>query len=476
MHSNDAAFRRSHAEPLFCRGERVARPLSRVAANFRALASMRSSWLGALAGVLLGCSNGGGAPSESTAAATASSSWRDDPTVPLCPNTGVTILPDTFPAVAYTTWAPNVDDNASFGAPFVRAILAHATAKPYGPHIYVEGPAFDDLTTRLGGVDMSRVVSVGAPVTREQFQQWQQDYFVSLFAPATGNPTLMLVGDAESSDESDTFDELTGFVTKMTAAFPVTLADATLPASGTEDLEATDRRLQGEKGGNMQALPGGYCLHGSNQDWSGVAEAYCGNHENEVAIDTDWLAVSHADEVVSTIPLPSTEGVAPECAFAIAFASPALGVRVLDEQNWSDGALTSLPHLDKEPLAALRETSLGAQAKLDAIEATVKAHIAARLPQCNVSYIELPVIYGHDYDGGFTTRLVARTANVVNSMNAEGVVITEDPVVPVLRDAATRAYHEAGVQAVEFVPRKFSAQNGGVHCATHAIRVCRPRA
>lgn len=399
--------------------------------------------------------------------------WSRNSDIPLCPDSGVTILPDTYPAIAYTTWAANPEDNLSFTAPLVRAIVSGA--KKFKTRVYIEGPFFNDLKSKLkmNADQLSAIISIGSPVRKLQFKQWQQDYFESFVSVKTGDPVINLLGYPESDDENDAATEVSGFVDAMKRYTPqISFSDVIYPLDLKDQYEPDDRHQFGEEGGNVEALPGGYCLHGSNQRWGGFGDQYCGSHDNEVSLDTNWLGVGHADEVVSTIPVENTSQ--PECGFVIALPGPALAVRLLDAERWSDPVLGKLPDLKRDPLNHLRRLTLEAQPKIDQAKQIITDKLKERLPQCSIKFIELPILYGRDWAGDQPTKMVSRTANLVNGLNADGVVITQDPLITAFRKEALRVYHDAGVKSIAFIPKQFSRINGGVHCATHAIRVCRP--
>jgi len=84
--------------------------------------------------------------------------------------------------------------------------------------------------------------------------------------------------------------------------------------------------LSGNNGGNIEALPGGFCLSGDNQDWKNFTSGYCGKKENHIKFRTKWLYVGHVDEIVSLIP---DNNQPKSCNFALQYASPKKALELL---------------------------------------------------------------------------------------------------------------------------------------------------
>ena len=65
--------------------------------------------------------------------------------------------------------------------------------------------------------------------------------------------------------------------------------------------------INGYAGGNIEGLPGGFCLLGDdhflNQTaWDRYAEQFCGEDpSNRIKVPTSWLQVGHADEIIKVV-------------------------------------------------------------------------------------------------------------------------------------------------------------------------------
>lgn len=76
--------------------------------------------------------------------------------------------------------------------------------------------------------------------------------------------------------------------------------------------------VNSDRGGNILALPGGFCLtaKGATPDY---VKSVCGPNAKHLALEPDFSKIKHVDEIVNVVPRP---GVPPPCDFAIVMASP----------------------------------------------------------------------------------------------------------------------------------------------------------
>lgn len=143
--------------------------------------------------------------------------------------------------------------------------------------------------------------------------QWQQDYFQPTVDPATGMPVIRPIRGYNNGVSGERVaGQIAGAASQ--AGICAKLGE-TIPPLTQSAYQFSNFAM----GGNIEALPGGLCLHGNNQPWDSFGSHYCGDFSNSVELDVKWLSVGHVDEVVGLLPDPS--GKSP-CDFAISWASP----------------------------------------------------------------------------------------------------------------------------------------------------------
>ena len=131
---------------------------------------------------------------------------------------------------------------------------------------------------------------------------------------------------------------------------------------------------------------------------------------------------------------------------------------------------------------AVVTASQAAQAKIDVIKAVIQAKLHARISACKIEFVDLPVLYmpadrpdPTNYKGPRLQASTAFTANLVNASIQGLTYVTQDPVLEGLRKDAIDSLTKVGVKNVAWVGDDFASKHGGVHCASHSIRVCRFR-
>lgn len=253
------------------------------------------------------------AEASSTKAASKCPNWIEKEDVPPCPSDKeASLLSDNYPALAHV-----VSENSSTER-FVLNVLE--TSGPRLPMMFliVSAAKFEkiksgihqrnDLDESTKAAWINSLVRVPSPAFT-----WQQDYFEAVTDKVSRKQVLRAVPNYDQGNStSDLFSAMAKACDKINVGAPF-------------DKNAASKIANANMGGNMEALPGGLCLHGKNQP-SKYALAYCTSKENEVVIDTDWLEVGHADEIVGTIPRP---GKAFPCNFALTFASPRKGLAAI---------------------------------------------------------------------------------------------------------------------------------------------------
>lgn len=387
--------------------------------------------------------------------------WENDSSVPLCPNSGVTILDDTYPALAQIT-------SSEIDSEFISAILSDEDSK-FTPWIAIHesNKDFAELSKNLTA-EAKRVV-LHAQLQYSNFYEngWIQDFFESFVDTSTGTPVLGLLTDENLGEEDDhTPLEFNSIVKALRSS--VTVKAENNYIDWQKYYKTTSDAYDIYAGGDIDAFPGGLCLHGSRQAWENFAENYCKKHENELVLDTSWLEVGHVDEIVSVIPSKISS-----CGFALGFPSANRALSLLTSSDWSGPTLTQSLAKFKTTQDAVVKASQTAQMEIDKAKGVIQTRLSSIFPKCSIPILDLPVLFatGGDKAG----RLLSLTPNLANSVKQGLTYIVQDPVIPSFRTDAESSLQKIGVRKVWWIQQDLNSAHGGVHCASHSVRVCRPR-
>jgi|GEM_PF-6053621 len=396
--------------------------------------------------------------------------WAHDLQVPLCPTSGVSILDDTYPALAHI-----VGENIA--PEFIRAVLSDSNPHP---HVFLQSSSgvFQHIQSNLASKDKARLHLISSQGQLAVYESsWYQDLFAALFQPKSGAPLVArLTGDDEddqgtaAAQVENIFSALKSFDSKI--AYQSDFVDwARMPTTGDLDAQTA--------GGDISALPGGLCLHGNEQAWDMLSQKYCGSPRNEVILNTSWLEVGHVDEIVSVIPSSKELN---SCGFSLAVPAPDLALNLTQSQDWlptgSLGLRMKALHQSKEQILHLSHL---AQTEIDAAKATLQMKLHDRFPNCIIKIVELPVLYMEGerlvLKNGHLVGIpaaVAFTANTVNAVKQDRTYIAEDPILPAFQSRTLELLQSVGVQNLQWIQSDFASRHGSIHCTTHSIRVCRP--
>jgi hypothetical protein len=279
--------------------------------------------------------------------------WLSEDGVPPCPTKETGILSENYPAMAHVVSDKPYRDTPEAGA-FTRDFVVN-TLKHSGKFVPLMFLPVEEST-----YNAVRTAVESAATSEEQKKQWldslvwvkegprmtwQQDYFESFNRP-DGSAVLRPIRDynyvsVESADK---------LIQAMGAKCAQLAQGQTLPPEG---LPFSFGGHHG--GGNVEALPGGLCLHGNNQDWDEYAKHYCGDRGNEVVIPTSWLRVGHADEIVTTMRKPGGKH---PCDFSIGLASPKRALDLM-RKNPKDPFFDIFAGGEKPDTAKVTEKRLG---------------------------------------------------------------------------------------------------------------------
>ncbi len=156
--------------------------------------------------------------------------------------------------------------------------------------------------------------------TGAQSYNWQQDILQPFFDPQTGRPVIR--GADRYVNHSFNADATLAAIREAAAQCGVTTGPTMRREGQLEN---------GHGGGNIEALPGGNCVLGTNHlttgQWSQYSTEVCGG-QRPLQLDTSFLTVGHTDEIVSIVPSNQSR-----CGFAVMVASPRLGLQLLERNR-----------------------------------------------------------------------------------------------------------------------------------------------
>lgn len=266
------------------------------------------------------------------------------PATPACPTSGVQILDDTYPVQSLViSQLPMARTEAGRALPrrtmleAMRAFNFELDKVPY--MIY---PARSEDVATLRAELLRDLVSAGVPRDRatELVNQrlrpvdadpytWQQDYFEASFDRSNGQPQIRyseVYTDRMANGPATA--EAIGRAPVCQLSNGENLRSFAGGKEARPELGASMPTDAGEYGGNIEGLPGGLCLVGNNAT-NAFATQICGNENNIVRAEVNWLEVGHVDEVFKVVPRTANDGRPSECAFSILAADTELGLSLL---------------------------------------------------------------------------------------------------------------------------------------------------
>lgn len=311
---------------------------------------------------------------------------------PLCPNSGSTLLDDTYPTQAFVVSTEGfhtqkkgklstnnyLETNIQMPAKFITNIML-SYSKDY-PDILV--PTYEDDFAELKLAVTKNLKEANVPQKEIDLQlakikivdahpyTWQQDFFESFVNLETGKPDLRSITSYDKAPMSS--QAYTSLIAKSVNCGTEGKGLAKKKLSGTEvggvtKSSANPKLLSGEyswgngeMGGNIEGLPGGLCLKANNQASSFVKE-YCGSESNFVEIDVGWLEVGHSDELVKVVPT-FPKGSPAECSFSIMVASPDAAMETLKDSDYANRPFIELGTKDPETIKNKIKDVVGSKA------------------------------------------------------------------------------------------------------------------
>lgn len=291
--------------------------------------------------------------------------------VPLCPNSGVSILDETYPTQAFViSDGPQMKtaQSSKVTSQYINTIIKSYDFENV-PQIFVPVYYEEDF---LEVVDKVKSQLVKAKIAPEKIEgilsqishvqstnyTWQQDYFESFVDLKTGTPVLrefesylggrpMTVGAVKKmEDKGRECSVVQGELLK--SEYPK------YDSSASDLLEVSIG--SGEMGGNVDGAPGGLCLFGDNLSKK-LAKNFCGSEDNFIQLQTSWLSVGHVDEVFKIIPSNFNDGRPKECQFSLMAASPKKALELLEAPKNKAAPFFSLsPNLNEVEIKEVRRS------------------------------------------------------------------------------------------------------------------------
>lgn len=161
---------------------------------------------------------------------------------------------------------------------------------------------------------------------------WQQDYMQPFINPQTGQVVLREVQNY--GRHGDSFSRI---------------AEATEACGFIQGPMLTnDRFVNGNMGGNIEALPAGICLLGddnfeSETKFTEYANQICSSNPGDrIKVPTSWLKVGHTDEIMKVVRNKNQNA---PCDFSVVLASPKKGLELL-RKNPQEQFLNFSPRSD----------------------------------------------------------------------------------------------------------------------------------
>lgn len=272
--------------------------------------------------------------------------------------------------------------------------------------------------------------------------------------------------------------------------------------------ESSEAPANGDYGGNVEAFPGNLVLTGDsmNSMTREILGSYLGNEM--LTVQVSWLEIGHVDEILSVVPLKDTSGV---CDFAVTYASPALGLAILSQNEFipHKDALFPRGPRDVEADVTIEKTVFAqcfseisrsrnpelSQRDAGICDGFVRANriyeriiqdnlrkVALRMTQklgCEqIHTIPLPQLFApagvRDEYGTPMDAALAVNPNAVNSISLEDILFL--PVQPYrpFQDEIIRRLGPTEL-SLEFVDASYVHYlSGGIHCISNVVRTCMP--
>ena len=463
--------------------------------------------------------------------------WTSDQTIPKCPVTGNTKLPETYPVAAFVVSdEANMETEAAevFTETFVKNVLEASGERT--PLFFL--PVKDETFTKVQNI-VRGVTSINSERQKRWLDSlihlpdtprviWQQDYFEAFINSVTGLPVLRSISGYEDDHGIEVGPRLINDITTGCSFFK---AGKPLPPDEI-DYQLGDP----DTGGNIEALPGGLCAYGDQQDFDTFGKHYCVKSGNAVVLNTSWLSVGHVDEVFAVV---KNRKAASPCDFSVLLVSPRKGLQLLRQRakekfasfyshlsgysnkdlwyrsggtsdpqniellcnlvskskkkrrcdgmnNFSNGDIYGFIRNDRE----LRVLNQLVDRVMEENRKTIELKLSERFPACSIKFIEVPGIF---YGGTPVLKKGCRKRggtdcydlpldsarsflpSLVNLVQVEDTVLSPHPQTKGFVTYMNGVYDSLGLKVNYIDTYDYGHMGqGDLHCVTHAINICRP--
>jgi protein-arginine deiminase len=337
--------------------------------------------------------------------------------------------------------------------------------------VYVATGRYDNavFVERLQGLLQGLQVPLRDHVTGDWREMWMQDT-MEIGIAATDRATMSVV--LAGLRGADTFPPtlLGPDVAVAEVAKPRGLAGGDAWADWYGNLEVSPATTAHSRG---RVIHGRNRLTGESFHPDVVAFLAAQSAQPPIWIDTSWLMIKHADEIVTFLPGKDGRGV-------ILVPDPLAGLALAGDEGMPE-AVASRRREANARIARVIEAMLGggeAPARSGAVDAEESAAggLLGLLGLEREQVIRLPCAFDVPAEGlladGSVTNASSVWSNPVNALVINGTVICGDAAMPDrVREVCRERFLAAGADRVEFIDDSVYQKNhGNVHCATNARR------
>ena len=281
---------------------------------------------------------------------------------PLCPDSGSTLLDETYPTQAFVMsngpsfkgFPPPSKEHLNVTKNYINTIvksydyqnvpqimLALSTESEF--EFYKKNLRSELEKKNINPDQIERIVGQLTHMKSPNYT-WQQDYFESFVDLKTGKPVVR---------------HIDSYSVRMKKHATTQMA-ATGSQCGIEEGDSikSDNKsfASGEMGGNIEGAPGGFCLVGNNQG-KDFTKSFCGKEENIINLNVSWLSVGHVDEIFKIVPNLIEDGRPRECKFSLMAASPQKALDLLKDKQFANRPFFDFPaSTSEEDLEDLRDS------------------------------------------------------------------------------------------------------------------------
>ncbi len=413
--------------------------------------------------------------------------------VDACPaNKGYQILPNTFPPGALFVGVSQLPEQLEMLEVLIDEALSHDP--PVFVNVLVPSAQIEKLRPHLEKYfKYKRSHYINFIQTASSETVWVQDYFEVPLNLATGDAALIDLPYEQGAGD------LIPSSLSLSCQTPI-LASASAKEIGKE-------YPSGSFGGNIESYPGSILAIGNNM--SPVTRNMLQKNLNmeQFSVNVNWLATGHVDEVFSLV----RDNSGPDgCKFAVLYASPDKAFEIIqknggvsekdkiapdfpvqyeeeqDHKNFIADQKTVLGCLNskniKTPTQSMPtcQTFLSNNRSYSKIVETDLKNLLSKISQktgCKkIRNFPIPLLFkDDDFDRNGSHHAAPLNPNGVNGILISKTMIQpRQPYLP-FQNEINRVLKDLGIKPRFVKSQVFHHLQGGLHCLTNVVRVCRPR-